>query len=57
VLDRERLREYWSQNREDILARGYDDKKKNVYTVNYIASYEKDLIKVYQELDRAFFAA
>ncbi|MEJ1959747.1 MAG: hypothetical protein WDM70_10275 [Nitrosomonadales bacterium] len=51
VLDGERLKAYWKQNRNSILGVDFTLKEKSIRTYNYVATYGKDLSSVYRVLD------
>jgi hypothetical protein len=52
VLDRRRLADYWRRNAEAVKGLNLQARDKVVLTVNYPATYEKDLPEVYAVLDR-----
>lgn len=51
VIDKERLKVYWTTHKKNILALDFYKKKKQVTTANYIATYKDDLGAVYRVLD------
>lgn len=51
VLDRNRLAQYWRDNRTIIRSFNFTQLDKTIETGNYSASYRRDLERVYQTLD------
>jgi len=52
VMREENIKDYWEQNRDTIKLLKLTDKDKTVVTSNYTVFYKKDLIKVYDMLDK-----
>lgn len=46
------LIEYWTNNKDAIMSKNYTHKRKEVFTSNYICTYEDDLPVVYEQLER-----
>ncbi len=51
VLDKERLKNYWSLHKNDVLALDLGSTNKRVVTGNYVVTYEQNLLAVYRVLD------
>jgi hypothetical protein len=51
VLDDKKLKDYWCKHGVEIKSKNYESEDRNIFTVNYIASYKEDLKSTFEVLD------